>query len=366
MPQAVTGRAPSVGLAVGVQCDLLVMGVAGGLMLAMGCGEEPPVTSVDLRPRVEVVQAAPAPTASSRSVSSTATAWLDAWLTPMRAGRVVSREAEPGDRLREGAPILELDARDARAMLASAEAALADAIAARDEVERRKGRVIALGDGASDAQRDEVLSGLARAEAAVARAEAERDRARVNLADHTLRAPFDGELVSLDPEVGESVGTSSPIARMVDARALRVEVGLLSDELEGARAEGAAFEVQIGGRAWPAELVHVAPAADPRTGTWLATLRLAEGPAPGTPVTVGIQLPRVGLDGAVSLPREALHEGVVHLVEDGRIREVAVDLVDARGARVLVAGLPADARVVTFHNDPLSEGDEVVVVEPPP
>lgn len=331
-----------------------------------GCGEDPPPVDLDARPRVETHAVAPRGSEVHRSIPVVVRAWRDVEITPLRGGRVQGRPVEVGDRVARGQVLLQLDARSAEAALAVARAALEDAEAMREELGARRRRVRALGDGASGAQIDEVEAAWLRADAGVRRAAAEVERARLEVEHHQLRAPFAGELVSLVPEVGASVGTAAPVARLVDLEHRRVEVGLLHHELEAVRAGRAHFEVSVGVERWEASLAFQAAAADPRSGMWTATLRMSDGPAPGTPGTLNLSLQEPSWEEALPVPRHAVQGGQVFVVDAGVVEPVAVAVVGARGEWLWVNGLSEGARVVTHHNQPLEAGMAVVELEAPP
>ncbi len=347
-----------------MRCPLPVLSFA--VLGVIACGDPPPVATIDMRPRVEAVAVEALGDHAPRTVHTTVRAARDVWMTPLRAGRVVAREVEIGDPVRSGQILLRLDGREAEASLAIAEAAVRDAEAAHEEAQARQARVEALGTGASEAQRDEVRTAVARTQAAVDRAQGERDRARVNRDHHQIRAPFDGEIAAIDPEVGETVGTSVPVVRVVDLTGRRLELGLLADER--ARATDAEIIVRAAGRAWPAHVTRIASAASATDGTWEATVVLdgTDGPAPGTPVDVTVAVPRTWPEGAVAVPRRAIDDGVVFVVEGTQVRRVDVTPGGTLHDRVAVVGIAAGDRVVTHRNEPLSDGDAVVVVEPPP
>ncbi|MCB9664096.1 MAG: efflux RND transporter periplasmic adaptor subunit [Alphaproteobacteria bacterium] len=335
------------------------------LALLAACTDEPPAVAIDQTPRVEVVRVAAPPTVLERTLLSTLEPARDALLTPMRPGRVVRRAAEPGDRVGRGDAVLELDGREARASLAAAEAAVDEADALVEEARRQRDRVEALGDGAAPAQQDQAGVALARATAALAGAEAQRELARVNLEHMTLRAPFEGQVALLEPEVGESVAPGAgPVARVVDAAEGRVVVGLLEDEVRAADQEGARFEVRASGQTMAASLARLAPAADPRTLAWTAELRVAEPSVPpGTAVEVALSLPIVAAGGLV--PPKALRDGHVWRVDADVVHRVPVQVVAEAREGLIVEGVAVGDTLVLYAADALREGQQVVRLEAP-
>lgn len=333
-------------------------------ILAAGCVYEPPAPVFDTTPRVQVVAVAAAPAALERTLLSTAEPARDAVLSPMRPGRVVKRAAPPGTSVRAGDPVLVLDSGEARANLALADAAVLEAEAVLAESRRQQTRTEAMGDGASQAQRDGAATALAQAEAAAAGAQAQRELASVHLSHLTVRAPFAGEVAWLAPEVGEAVPAGGPVARVVDPSSMRVVVGLLEDEVGFARAGGASFEVRAGATSVPAELVHVAPAADPRTRDWSAELLVAGAPFPlGVPVEVRLELPSVSDAGL--LPPRAVSGGAVWRFEGGTVTRQSVDVVAEHRDGLLVRGLAVGDQVVLYAAADLEDGGSVVLLEAP-
>lgn len=335
------------------------------LTLLAACSDEPPPVAIDQTPRVEVVRVAEPPAAVQRTLLSTLAPARDALLTPMRPGRVVRRVVEPGARVAAGDALLELDAREARANLAAAQAGVREASALQDEAVRQEERVDALGDGAAPFQRDQAGVARARAEAAVAGAEAQLELARVNLEHMTLRAPFAGEVALLEPEVGESVAPGAgPVARVVDVSTAHVVVGLLEDEVPAVRRAEAQFVVRAGGRPMTATLLYVAPAADPRTLSWLAELRVESPLAPaGTPVEVELSLPTVAAGGLV--PPKAVRAGQVWRLDGDVVRRVDVEVVGEARDGLLLDGIAVGDEVVLYAAEVLKDGQQVVRLESP-
>lgn len=335
------------------------------LLLALAaCADDPPSAVYDPVPRVEAVPAAAPPTTTSRTLLGVAAPARDAVLTPMRSGRVVHRRAEPGAAVDKGDALLELDAREARAQLTTARAAVDEAEAVLADARRTFERVSSLGDGASEAQKDSAATGVARAEAAVARARGQRDLAQVNLDEMTVRAPFAGEVVLLDPEEGESVAAGQPVARVVDASHLTVKVGLLEDEVRRVRPGETRVEVAAEGARWAGVLAKVAPAADPRTLQWDAELRLDDADLPaGSPVTVHLALPAPTAQALV--PSAAVSDaGEVWVVEGEVVHRTTVTRRGDVDGGVLVDGLAPGTDVVRHAPDDLDDGDRIVRLDP--
>jgi RND family efflux transporter MFP subunit len=182
----------------------------------------------------------------------------------------------------------------------------------------------------------------------------------------TVRAPFAGEVVNLRPEVGETVAPGTAVARVVDVSATEIEIGLVEDEVGAARAEGTTFRVRApDGSELPAELVHVASAADAQTLTFEATLELQPHPGlrPGVPVEVVAELATA--TAGVLLPVQAVgpDDRVWLVTADDTVQRASVRRLRERGANVTVTGVEPGARVVVRGPGSLVEGQAVVVLE---
>lgn len=335
------------------------------LLVLLSCADVPTPAVFDATPRVEVIEVRAVPSVRERTVLSTLEPVQDALLGTLRPGRVARRLAEPGDAVGLDAGLLQLDDREARATVAAAHAALAEAEAVLGETGRMAGRVTALGEGVSKAQVDAASTGAARAEAGRDAAAAQLQLAQLNLDFMTLRAPFAGELAWLDPDPGEAIAAGMPVARVVDLSSGKVVVGLLEDEVAAAQVEGATFVVRASAREVPASLVHVSPAADPRTLDWKAELRVEGMPFPaGTPVEVRLGLPISDAEGVV--PPRSVRDGVVWRVEGTVVRRTPVEVVGEVREGLLVRGLAVGAQVVVHAADPLVDGAEVRLLSAPP
>jgi RND family efflux transporter MFP subunit len=335
------------------------------VLLLSGCGVAYPDIEMDRTPRVSVAEVRPLVGGTRRTVLSTAEPEDDAWMATLRPGRVRAVPVAVGDPVAAGDPLLELEADEARANLRLAEAGVAEARAVVDDAEQQKVRVEALGDGATAAQLQGVTTGVLRAEAALARALAQRDLARTELGHHTLRAPFDGVVSSVEVAVGDTVAAGTPGVRVVSPDRVEVEVGLLADEVMAARAGTVDFTLRWGVTEVVAGLGSVAAAADPRTRTWKTLLTADAANLPlGAPVEVVLSLTR-GPDGLV-VPPTALYDDQVWLVVDGVAQRRAVDVVGEGPEGLFVRGLAEGDAVVVFGATELSDGASVRVLEATP
>ena len=213
--------------------------------------------------------------------------------------------------------------------------------------------------------------------------------ARLSAERCSITAPISGVLQVADIEVGESVAPGALVARIVDASVIEVPLRIPASSRDLApvgarvsvsgRAPGRATEPAAGAsdatdRA-AGVVSRVAPEDDPatRTATVFIELRGADGASP--PVAPGAFVEaRIVPGGAVpriAVPRRAIRDGQVAVVEAGRVRfrRVSVDFrisSPPRGApladddwAVLDDALPAGTLIVIDGSRSLVEGQPV-------
>lgn len=215
----------------------------------------------------------------------------------------------------------------------------------RREVEEARARVVGLEARLTAARRD------------LATARAVRE-GRSGGDVHSVRAPIAGQVAAIVASPGAAVAAGEPLARIVSADPVWVEVelapaaahrlvaagvgGLLVDSGEGPPWE-------IGGDA--IRLISVAPEVDPATGTVTARLEVRAPPlALGTTVEAEVLL--AGEVAGIVVPVSALVDdaGVtvvyVQLSGEGFLRQ-EVEVTARQGDRALVTGLAPGQRLVT-------------------
>ena len=134
-------------------------------------------------------------------------------------GRLARILVQPGDWVKEGQALLVLEDREAQAQLKQAKAGLEAARAQASIAEDAAKRVGQLGEkGAVSEQQKLQSADQARlAGASVASAEAVAELAELNLANHTLRAPFAGRITRTPSGVGIMVAPGIAVMGIVDS-----------------------------------------------------------------------------------------------------------------------------------------------------
>lgn len=229
----------------------------------------------------------------------------------------------------------------------------------------------------------EVAAGAGASEASV--------RGLASRADYAeVRAPMDGVVLVRHVEEGQIVAAGEPLFKVGDARDLIVEVWV--DEADVARVRaappGAALRAAADGAASPEEagslalvslyafpdaalharVVDIYPEANRDRKAYLAKLRL-EAPPSGmrSGMTAEANIIAAEKDGALIAPAEAVQDGAVWTLREGRLRRVAVEtgIRDLRAVEIR-AGLAEGDLVVVSDSEGLAEGARARAAEPAP
>ena len=261
-----------------------------------------------------------------------------------------------GDSVRAGATLARLDDTPQRAALAAAQASLATA----ENQSRRLNSLLAKG-AATPHEVEEIAGRLAAARAALA-------AARDVLNSASVKAPFDGRIVSKWISAGDLARSGAPLFELQGGAAVEVVATLESAEARSIRI-GQKLQVRIDGFDQPVEAtIHsIAPAADEATHRVDILCNVAAGVAIKPGLFARLELPAgsEGEGGLLTVPGDAvLRRGGltgVFVVKDGRawLRWVALGRGLNDGFEVR-AGLDEGERVVL---GPSSLTDGVAVSE---
>jgi multidrug efflux system membrane fusion protein len=295
------------------------------------------------------------------------------------AGKLVSRPAEVGQRVRTGQLLAQLDPADLKlgqdAALAGLRAAqssfdLAQAEFKRYKELREQGFISAL-----ELERRETTLQAQRAQLDQARAQAS---AQGNLASYAaLTATAAGVVTGVDVEPGAVVSAGTTVLRLAHDGPRDAVFAVPEDGVAGIRAlQGQAGALRI--RPWgagtllPATVREVAAAADPVTRTFLVKADVGAAALQlGQTVTAVVALPR--RDVAARLPLSAVMQQqgqpAVWLLDRNTmtVKIQPVVVAGADGNAVLVAsGLSAGQTVVTAGVHTLTAGQKVKLVDAAP
>ncbi len=257
-------------------------------------------------------------------------------------GEITALALSPGQRFEAGDTLVTLEDTDQRLALALAEARLARATAERD-------RFTALeGSGATATARVED------AQTAYTVARIELDQARADLADRSLRAPFDGVSGLPQVEVGDRIAEDDAIAAFDDRG--RILVGFdLPEALLGRISVGQAVSATTPAaeeREFAGEITMIDSRVAPATRTARVRAAIdnsADMLRPGASFALRLDLPGRRYPAVPELALQFSGDGLLAWrVRDGTVEEVPLRLVRRRAGTVIVDG-------------PLRPGDHVVV-----
>lgn len=285
-------------------------------------------------------------------------------------GRVVARPVRVGQRVGKGDLLARLDAKPLRNAKQAAQARLAEVRAQGEQLERDRRRAESLlaAGAATKAQVERASSGAEAIEAAESAAEVALTESKRQLAETTLRAPFDAQVIAVFAEADEVVGAGAPVVQLSGQAQHEIELAV-----PGRVAQGLAVgtevpviyaddETAMGGT------VRQVSRASAGAGRLFSVL-IAVDVTPQTPagLSVRVELP-VARHERVSVPLSALVDPSgarprVFVESDGRASRRDVRIAGLVEDRVLVEhGLAPGDRVITTGLTHVLDGDAVEVL----
>lgn len=344
---------------------ILLAGVAWvGSGMLTGKGADAPNANADQNAG-EVAQAVP----SVRVQESTAQAFQSDIILQGRtaASRMVELRAEvsgraedivvmEGQPVSEGDPILKIAINDRAARLDQARASL----------EQRRIQVDAARQLAKQSFGTQVR--LAEAEAQFQQAKADVVRFELDLANTTIRAPFDGVLDTRTTDVGAVLNAGDKVGTVVDLDPLKVTGQISERNVRAVKIGMPGRMVLSDGTEIKGEISYVASVSDPSTRTFKIELLV---PNPNSDVLAGLaaqlRLP-AGVQMAHSVSPSVLtlsnegKIGVKTVDADKKIRFWPVEILDDGPQGTWVSGLPERATIVVVGQDYVEVGQKVVPV----
>jgi len=320
--------------------------------------------------------------------------WQQVEVSPEVGGKVVEIAVEIGDRVARDQLLLRIDPGSYEYAVEQREADRLRAVARLEESTAGLERMIELRErGAISEQEYEAALAQQRAgEADLKAAEAALERARRDLDNTEVEAPFEGTIVARQVDVGALVAANREVVTLAHLDTVAVEVGLTEQEVVRIT-DG--IEARIGsprlpGRAAEGIVDGIAETSDPSTGTYLTRIRVENRDEPRFlgGMVVQVQIPWRRLEDVLTVPAAAVlePESRPHLfvVRDGVARRQDVEILARRnellgiapaganvtngpsrqdGERDDVAPLRPDDRVVVIGQSLVSDGERVEVVE---
>jgi RND family efflux transporter MFP subunit len=368
------------------------------MVLGAACGAPPHEPEAEEGPAVAVAieRAEVADLVSAHEAGGIVRARSTATIASRVLAPVAAVHVRPGDRVRRGAALVTLDAREHDANAARAAAGLASAVeaaraadadirAAESSLQLARAthqRIAALFEkrSATPQERDQALAGVsaaeaqltsaqARAAAAAAAREAARaasEAATIGASYSAIAAPFDAVVTERLVDPGSMATPGTPLLMIEDQAAFRLEVQL--DEARAARlAPGQPADVRLDSvsadEGWTTSRVVEIARVEPSSHSFLVKVELPGGPSL-----------RSGLFGrarfagtprrALTIPASALiRRGQLTFVfivdEGGRARLRPVSVAGADGRVEVLAGVTDGERVIVGPPEALTDGRRV-------
>lgn len=330
----------------------LPLALLGALLLG-ACSEQSASDRPSVRPAVPVIaQAVGFEHAATRiEAVGTSEANLSAEIYAAASGEVVAVNFEPGQYVRRGDMLVELDSRKESLAVALARVKLEDATRLYERYSR-------------SANSGAVLpTTLDAARAAVETARLELEQAKIALDDRSITAVFDGHVGGTDVDPGDRVGPDTLITTLDDRGSLLVSFEVPESYL-GELEVGETIRLETWSAAMPAvtgDIVDIGSRIDPRNRTFLARARVDNTndvlrPGMSFRVSAAVEGPLYAV-----VPETALLWGAdgayVWSVADGEATRKAVKVVQRREGRVLLdADLDANDIVVVEGTQRMRNG----------
>jgi RND family efflux transporter MFP subunit len=321
-------------------------------------------------PTVKVITVAPERIALTSEWIATLDGYVNAQIRPQVSGYLLKRNYEEGAVVRKGQVLFEIDRRPFEAVLAQAQARLAEAQAQQGKAERDLQRDKPMAEQRAIAQSqydNDVQAGLA-AQAAVKSAQAAVETAQLNVSFTTVTSLIDGVAAIATGQIGDLVGPSTLLTTVSQIDPIKVYFPLSEQEYIGMASliNGRGAKSSIAGGT-TLSLVLSDGSVYPRTGKFLAadreidqktgTIRISAAfPNPDRTLRPG-QYGRVRADTSIKtdallLPQRSVNElqgsFQVRLVgPDNKVITKTVKVGDRLGSRyVIESGLEPGARVI--------------------
>ena len=273
-------------------------------------------------------------------------------------GRVEIINAQRGLRLNKGQPILTLDLRDRQARVKQSEASV------REHETAYRAQSSLQSDGyVSETQIAETLARLENARA-------ELLRARIDLQNRIVRAPFNGVLQNREVEIGDFVRSGDPVATFVDNLNLIVTGTLAEQEVANIKVGETATAKLVTGQEVQGRIRYLSTVADRSTRTFAVEMEIdnAAGELPA-----GVTAEMLLESGEVMAYQ--LSPAVLTLDAEGDIGVMTVDanqrarftpvVIEKSGTDgVWVSGLGDTASVITVGQGFVRPGQAVEIITP--
>lgn len=279
------------------------------------------------------------------------------------SGRILSVSAVEGEVVKAGTPLVVIDDTQQRAAVTQARSQLDAAEAQRDKAQMDLNRAEGLRDSVSQKALDDARLAVAAAQKEVDRLVSLLDQAQDLLAEYTIKAPFDGTILSRGADPGQVVSSSTALLLIANLTSLYGEASV--DELYASEVRrGLPVKARPAGHATviEGEVTYVSPRVDASTGGRLVRVGLPGAGELNLPVGLTVMLNIVIEErpDAITIPRSALVDGdrpAVYVIEDGRAVLKGVQYIEWPSDRLMLTqGLAAGETLIVDGRAVKAEG----------
>jgi len=177
-----------------------------------------------------------------------------------------------------------------------------------------------------------------------------------------LKSPISGRLARIFVDVGQRVGPQSPVAMVVDARRLKIEVGV-PERFATLIRRGMKAEVKVGSdhQLVRGKIIEIGPVVDPNSGTILVRIRMDRRPAGILPGMVAqVQLILDEKKDVVRIPSGAQIEDHLFVIKGNKVKRVKPEIgLIGDDYLEVSSGVAAGDTLVVFGQEFLEDRDEV-------
>ena len=268
-------------------------------------------------------------------------------IAPRQGGNLIELHAGEGSRVRKGQVLARLDDAD---LLKTVEELAARAGFARSQYQRTEELVSR--KLLAKVELDRSRAELDAAEAALKRARAQRDFM-------ALKAPADGLIIRRDGEIGQFIPVGQAVFYLSCCAPLRVTAEVDEEDITRVHTgqKVVLHAAALAGQVFDGEVSEVTPKGDPVARSYRVRIALADPDGLQVGMSVDANLVVSERQNALLVPSNAVQNGFVWSVENGRLHRQAVKTGVVGAARTEIAeGLTAASRIVDAPAENFREG----------
>lgn len=272
------------------------------------------------------------------------------------AGIISGLPIRQGDKVTKGQTILELDPEDKPAMIE-----MAQQVVKQRQAELAAVQKLAKTGTTPKLQLDTATSALSQAQSQLKAAQADLDRL-------TVVAPFDGVIDAVDVELGSSVAQGGQVATLLSLNPVVVKGEISERDLGYARTGDKAEAALVSGHTVEGVIRYISRESTAATRTFRIEVAI-DNPQDRIPAGMTAEIVVRGeATDSVILPRSVVtlsshgDLGIRAVGGDNKVVFYPIDLVDDMQQGLVLAGIPADARVIVAGQDLVADGDTVTPV----